>query len=126
MSDDCPIEKLLPELKIHERECKYRIVTCPNFECGDKVTFDGLLDHIKNGHILVEKFNEFPIAKKIKLTFNKTNPQPKLFFGKVSLNFIQNNYLPIYFLNSYMFLLFHSKSINGFFQNVVIWYQWTW
>ena len=85
MSDECPIEKFLSELKIHERECKYRTVTCPNFECGAKVTFVGLLDHIKSGHLLVEEFNEFPIAKKIKLTFNKTNPQPKLVFGKVSL-----------------------------------------
>ena len=100
MSEDCPIEKLLPELRIHERECKYRIVICPNLDCGDKVSFDGLFDHIKNGHPLVEKLNEFPIAKKIRLTFNKTNPQPKLIFGRflLFLFFHQKSKLPTYLL----------------------------
>ena len=102
MSDDCHIEDLLSEVKIHEHECKYRNVTCPNFECGAKVTFDGLLEHIKSDHPLVEEFNEFPIVKKIKLTFNKTNPQPKLIFGKGSLPLKLFNYTRLIHTNIFL------------------------
>ena len=44
MSDDCPIELFMPELKIHEDECKYRKVKCP--KCLKDISLISLLDHL--------------------------------------------------------------------------------
>ena len=70
MSDDCPIELLMPELKIHEDECKYRKVKCP--KCLKDVSLILLLDHLNEKHDDayntndIQRFNQCPIYKKWK------------------------------------------------------------
>ena len=67
MSDDCPIELLMPELKIHEDECKYRQVKCP--KCLKDVSLILLLNHLNEKHDDIQRFigpNDHPIIKKWK------------------------------------------------------------
>ena len=54
MSDDCPIELLMPELKIHEDECKYRKVKCP--KCLKDISLISLLDHLIEKHDDIQQF----------------------------------------------------------------------
>lgn len=64
MSDDCPIELLMPELKIHEDECKYRKVKCP--KCLKDISLISLLDHLIEKHDDIQQFFQCPISKEWK------------------------------------------------------------
>ena len=64
MSDDCPIEVLTSDLKIHEDECKYRKLKCPACNADD-VPFIKLVDHLnEDDHGRIEDFKQCPINKK--------------------------------------------------------------
>ena len=38
------------QLNNHERNCEYRIIHCPDFNCREKVTFLHFMDHFRKCH----------------------------------------------------------------------------
>ena len=56
------MELMLSELKIHETECTYRLVTCPRLLCETKISLSELLNHIDEKHNFT-KIEEMPLIR---------------------------------------------------------------
>jgi len=65
----CGIEEREDVMRIHEKECPYRIVKCLNASCKEEVSLFGLLDHLQSKHLLHRSTSqgfyqgEYPIKK---------------------------------------------------------------
>ena len=50
LKNGCLMEFEAKELEAHERICFSRDVDCPKHECGEKIAFNGIMDHYQEKH----------------------------------------------------------------------------